>query len=428
MVRERRQARMLLLRHLPGLWTPACSRLQHLQHKTNFGLRTSHFALRTSHLASATGRALLVTHDSTPIVQTDTQTAYTAARAVARAAERGALSPTTQIWRQRMVAGTLALSMWGGIVAGAPAASAQDGTGASTAILPVTCVIPTATQGQDSAPVTPIVRIRTPVVERSTPVVQASPASAATPIATSGNDETALNDDLNASASAVLTCLSDGNVKDLVKFTSDTYRGQLIGSDQPISSADYAALAPSLPVLPYTLIDVSDVAGSRTKASATVTYTVGKQVRTATWAFSRGDVAGKSTWILESETPGTVRATADATKVDVTIENDAFSLSIKTIASKDVLFTIMNDDAEDHEMFVIQLASGTKSDALLTNIGGGLPKGVTFVGQVTVPAGGDGQLLLTGLAKGSYTVVDLFPDKDGLPHLSNGMETTFTVG
>ncbi len=331
-----------------------------------------------------------------------------------------------------MIAGTLVLSMLGGIVAGTPAVSAQDGTDASTPTPPVTCVIPTATQaGNGSAPSTPVVPSSTPVAQ-ATPAnaaMPATPANEATPIATSGNDETALRDDLNASAKAILACLSGGNVEDLVTFTSDTYRGQLIGSDQPISSVDYAALAPSLPVLSYTLIDVTDVVSDATgsKASATVTYTVGKQVRTSTWTFSRGDVAGKSTWILESETPGNVTAAADASMVDVTIEGNAFSLSAKTIDSQDVLFTIKNGDAEDHEMFVVQLASGTKSDALLTTTGNGLPKGVTFVGQVTVPAGGDGQLLLTGLAKGTYTVVDLFPDKDGLPHLSNGMETTFTV-
>ncbi len=361
-------------------------------------------------------------HDSTPFVQTENKPAYTAALTAA--------SPTTQIWRRRMIASTLVLSMLGGIVAGTPAVSAQDGTDASTPTPPVTCVIPTATQAENgSAPSTPVVPSGTPVAQ-ATPANAATPANEATPIVTSGNDKTALRDDLNASAKAILACLSGGNVEDLVKFTSDTYRGQLIGSDQPISSVDYAALAPSLPVLSYTLIDVTDVVTDATgssKASATVTYTVGKQVRTSTWTFSRGDVAGKSTWILESETPGNVTAAADASKVDVTIKGNAFSLSAKTIDSQDVLFTIKNGDAEDHEMFVVQLASGTKSDALLTTTGNGLPKGVTFVGQVTVPAGGDGQLLLTGLAKGTYTVVDLFPGKDGLPHLSNGMETTFTV-
>lgn len=370
-------------------------------------------------------------HDSTPFVQTKNKPAYTAALAAA--------SPTTQIWLRRMIAGTLVFSMLGGIVAGTPAVSAQDGTDASTPTPPVACVIPTATQaGNGSAPSTPVVPSNTPVAQATpanaaTPAMPATPANEATPIATSGNDETALRDDLNASAKAILACLSSGNVEDLVTFTSDTYRGQLIGSDQPISSVDYAALAPSLPVLSYALIDVTDVVSdvvsdaTGSKASATVTYTVGKQVRTSTWTFSRGDVAGKSTWILESETPGNVTAAADASNVDVTIKGNAFSLSAKTIDSQDVLFTIKNGDAEDHEMFVVQLASGTKSDALLTTTGNGLPKGVMFVGQVTVPAGGDGQLLLTGLAKGTYTVVDLFPDKDGLPHLSNGMETTFTV-
>ena len=337
-----------------------------------------------------------------------------------------------------MLAGTLALSMVGGLLTGSPAIiAAQDGTGASTPVPPVTCVIPVATwNGTTASSVMPTATATatstasTPVAG-STPVAVASPASsvAATPAASPvSTAPTALEDDLTSSATAVLKCLSGGNVDQLVTFTSDTFRGQLIGSDQPISATDYAALAPTLPVLPYALISVTDATGSgKDAASATVTYSVGKQVRTGTWDFTLGKVAGKQTWMLQNVTPSAVTAPANATKVDVAIKSNAFTLSPAKISSKDALFTIENGDAEDHEMFVIQLASGTKSDALLTNTGAGLPKGVTFVGQVTVPAGGEGQLLLSGLAKGTYTVVDLFPGKDGLPHLSGGMEATFTV-
>lgn len=341
-----------------------------------------------------------------------------------------------------MLAGTLAVAMVGGFFAGSPAiTAAQDGTGASTPAPPVTCVIPAATwNGTTSSSVIPTVTAvatstaSTPVTGStpgSTPMVEASPAGpvAATPAASPVSATTnPLEDDLTASATAVLKCLSGGNVDQFVTFTSDTFRGQLIGGDQPISATDYAALAPSLPVLPYALISVTDtISSGEDSASATVTYSVAKQIRTGTWDFTLGKVEGKQTWILQSATPSAVTAPAGAAKVDVTIKSNAFTLSPAKTSSQDVLFTIKNDDAEDHEMFVVQLASGTKSDALLTNTGAGLPKGVTFVGQVTVPADGDGQLLLSGLAKGIYTVVDLFPGKDGLPHLSGGMEATFTV-
>ncbi len=339
-----------------------------------------------------------------------------------------------------MLAGTVALSLVGGLLAGSPAIiAAQDGTGASTPVPPVTCVIPVATwNGTSASPAkaTATATASTPIpasTPGSTPMAGASPASsvAATPppLASPVSPTiTALENDLTASATAVLKCLSGGNVDQLVTFTSDTFRGQLIGSDQPINATDYAALAPTLPVLPYSLISVTDVTSSgKDAASAAVTYSVGRQIRAATWDFTLGKVNGKQTWTLQSETPTAATAPATAAKVDVAIKGNAFTLSPAKTNSKDVLFTIKNGDAEDHEMFVVQLASGTKSDALLTNTGAGLPKGVTFVGQVTVPASGEGQLLLSGLAKGTYTVVDLFPGKDGLPHLSGGMEATFTV-
>lgn len=340
-----------------------------------------------------------------------------------------------------MLAGTVALSLVGGLLAGSPAIiAAQDGTGASTPVPPVTCVIPVATwNGTSASPAkataTATATASTPIpasTPGSTPMAGASPASsvAATPPLASpvSPTTTALENDLTTSATAVLKCLSGGNVDQLVTFTSDTFRGQLIGSDQPINATDYAALAPTLPVLPYSLISVTDVTSSgKDAASAAVTYSVGRQIRAATWDFTLGKVNGKQTWTLQSETPTAATAPATAAKVDVAIKGNAFTLSPAKTNSKDVLFTIKNGDAEDHEMLVVQLASGTKSDALLTNTGAGLPKGVTFVGQVTVPASGEGQLLLSGLAKGTYTVVDLFPGKDGLPHLSGGMEATFTV-
>jgi hypothetical protein len=52
---------------------------------------------------------------------------------------------------------------------------------------------------------------------------------------------------------------------------------------------------------------------------------------------------------------------------------------------------------------------------------------VSYIGQATVPAGSNGTLLLSGLQPGTYTIVDLLPNAEGLPNLGDGMETTFTV-
>ena len=323
---------------------------------------------------------------------------------------------TFRPWRQRILTGALALALAGGVLTGAPVlVAAQDGTGAATPTPPSNCVVPVASASDVS----------------ETSAIAATPAGtavAATPAAASQVAVSGLQGDLTATAKAITSCLSEGNAEGLVKLTSDTFRGQLFGSDEPISASDYIALSESLTKIPYAVLAVADATNSgKDSAAATVTYTIGKQVRTGEWSFTRAEVDGHAAWVLESETPAAVEVPATAAKADVTIKGNAFTLSNAKLTSGDVAFSVKNEDKEDHEMFVVQLSSGTKVDALLTNPGPGLPKGVTFIGQVTVPASGEGELVLTGLGKGTYTIVDLLPDEEGTPHLAGGMSTTFTV-
>ena len=350
------------------------------------------------------GRAIFVKNDTTPARQL---------RHDHELAHAGTFRP----WRQRILTGALTLALTGGVLTGAPVlVAAQDGTGAATPTPPSNCVVPVASASGVS---------ETSAIA-ATPAgtaVAATPAAVASPVAVSG-----LQDDLAATAKAITSCLSEGNAEGLVKLTSDTFRGQLFGSDEPISASDYIALSKSLTKIPYAVLAVAEATNSgNDTATATVTYTIGKQVRTGEWSFTRAEIDGHAAWVLESETPTAVEAPATAAKVDVTIKGNAFTLSNAKLSSGDVAFSVKNEDKEDHEMFVVQLSSGTKVDALLTNPGPGLPKGVIFIGQVTVPAGSEGELVLTGLGKGTYTVVDLLPGEEGTPHLSAGMSTTFTV-
>lgn len=86
-----------------------------------------------------------------------------------------------------------------------------------------------------------------------------------------------------------------------------------------------------------------------------------------------------------------------------------------------------NADDEDHEMLVFRLAEGVTTAQLIWYTGPGLPDGVTFVGQATIPAHTSGTMVLVGLDPGSYAIVDLLPSDNGVPHLSLGMEATLTV-
>jgi hypothetical protein len=78
-------------------------------------------------------------------------------------------------------------------------------------------------------------------------------------------------------------------------------------------------------------------------------------------------------------------------------------------------------------MLVLRLGAGYSTADLLRATGPAMPAEVTFMGERPVPAGAEADLVLVDLDPGVYTVVCLFPDEQGLPHLAQGMEATFTV-
>lgn len=319
---------------------------------------------------------------------------------------------------------------------------AQDGSGGATPIPTpaASCTVPDLASVKPAATATATVGATATATAPASPA--ASPASGtpgASPVAsatatttTPAESPVASHDDtlaaqLTLSANAVADCLTKGDFTTLASFTGDDYRGQLVGADQPISADDFAGLAPSLSVIPYTIVQVEGVSASGSNATATVTYLIGNQVRIGEWAFTKEKVGGKDVWALAKETPQAVTRPGSAQESTITIKNSAYTLKPDTIEGTDVFFAITNDDAVDHEVFVVKLAKDTKVDVLVTTPGPGLPAGVTFVGQVTVPAGSDSELLLSGLEPGTYQIVDLLPNDQGLPHLSDGMEATFTV-
>ena len=78
-------------------------------------------------------------------------------------------------------------------------------------------------------------------------------------------------------------------------------------------------------------------------------------------------------------------------------------------------------------MLVLRLAPGYTTVDLLRASGPDLPEEATYIGTATVTAGDEGDLVLVDLEPGEYTLVCLFPDPEGIPHLAQGMEATFTV-
>jgi hypothetical protein len=87
-----------------------------------------------------------------------------------------------------------------------------------------------------------------------------------------------------------------------------------------------------------------------------------------------------------------------------------------------------NDGEREHELLVLRLADGAEPGALLRQPGPRLPDGFAFAGQVTVPPGGQADLILVDLPPGRYALVSLLPDEEGVPGLARGMAAELQLG
>lgn len=330
-----------------------------------------------------------------------------------------------------LVTSALALTLATGIIAGP--ASAQDGTGAATPTPPSACqIVPARATTSDEAS-TPVAAtaVASPAGQRA--LAEASPVTtdSATPVASpvvEASTSDLLPQDLEATATAIAGCLSDGQYETLTNITGGLYRGQMLGLNEPLDAGDFTALAVTLPDVPYQILSVEDATFTdETTATAVVTYEMAHQVRTSLWEFSLQDVSGQEAWVLERETPMVPKIPADTSTVDVIIAQNAYTLDDETVEGPSVVLSATNNDDVDHEMLVLRLDGDATTQTLLQASGPSLPEDVTFIGQTIVPAGEEGTLLLAGLQPGAYTIVDLLPNAQGLPNLTGGMQATFTV-
>ena len=269
-------------------------------------------------------------------------------------------------------------------------------------------------QGEDEPAATPVlVRVATPV--------QPAPDPAAL-----------LSEELTAVAESLAACLSAGDAETVTELAAERYLGQLFGSSVPFSRDDYVAIASQLRPIPTRIMSVEDVTPSGDdRATAVVTQVVGHQLLRATWTFEPAPGgerrASEIKWRLAGERQMPISAPPGAAPIDVEIGDRSFTLDSRRVSGPDVVLSGTNISEEDHEMLVLRLASGYTTADLLRASGPDLPREVTFIGAATVTAGDEGDLVLVDLDPGDYTIVCLFPDPEGIPHLAQGMEATFSV-
>lgn len=330
-------------------------------------------------------------------------------------------------WRHALAAGTATVTIAASIALAAPIA-AQDGTGGAPPLEETSCVLVPAANtdallaGTDTAPVLPT---PSPTVE-ATPA--ATPAASPVPVEPITFDAELLTENLTATTTALASCLSEGQFDEAAARTSPLFRGQLIGDSRPLQADTFAALAATFPDTDYQIIEIDNAALiDETTASADIIWQIGHQVRVDRWIFVRERVEGIDMWVIDRAEPGTLEPSREAAEIDVTIAGNTYELKPEAIDGDAVEFRVTNDDAETHELLVLRLDEGVSTETLLTTPGPELPDGVTFIGQATIAPDANGGLLLADLEPGTYTIVDMLPDENGLPHLAGGMTTTFTI-
>jgi len=309
--------------------------------------------------------------------------------------------------RHRLATGIATCSLIGILGAGmvVPGA-AQDGTSAATPAPPTTCSVPATT-----------IDLTDP------PTAEATPAADTSPVATDP-----LAEELLMAANTVVGCLNERDIDTFARITSDDYRGQVFGLDEPLEAEVYGELASALPDIDHRIVELSDIEiVDDMTVTATVTAVAAYQQRTGTWTFTQQEIDDELAWVLEREDALDPVVPEDADEVAIEIADARYNLSSDTITAPDVVFSLSNEDEIDHEVLVLRFSGDTTTEDLLRSPGPALPEGVTFVGQATVPAGAEGTMVLVDLRPGTYTIVSLLPDEEGLPYLASGMVTEFTV-
>lgn len=280
---------------------------------------------------------------------------------------------------------------------------------------------PIASPDSDSA--TPISDIATPI---ASPVSEGATPTSDDAVLTPNQQVEA---DLNVTVASLISCLNDRSFDVYAAMTSDDWHGAIFGLGEPLTAEEFEDFAPVLPDVDTSLVEVNNLQVlDETTVSVDVQYTTASQLHGGTWTFTHGRVEGLPTWILQSETPLEVTAPAGAATLTLTMADDGYTLSPSSATGTDLVLAVSNPTDNLHEALVLKLGEGAETSTLLQTTSGSLPDGFTFVGQASVSPGGSGNLVLVGLEPGTYTIVDLLPDENGLPHLGSGMEITFTIG
>lgn len=332
--------------------------------------------------------------------------------------------PSSPAFFRHVVAVCALLTMLTGFVAVPGAGSAAMPAAQSDTICTTPAIVPFPTDE---------------VSGNATPV--ASPASTplASPVASPVADSVSVEEDVQIEqlVRAIGACQDERRVRTLTRFVTEGYLGDFYAGGGRITQDQFIEFARGLPRVPVAIVSVTDIQiEADGRATAEVVSTIGRQLFRATWSFifvpqAEADATGNEpivgVWLADGIEPLPVEVPEGARQVEVELDEYSYDPASLRVRGPDIVISADNTGDEDHELLVIALADGVTTRDLLTAPGPELPRGVTVIGQVTIPAGSDGQLVLVGMEKGSYAIVDLLLNAEGTPHLALGMEATLTV-
>jgi len=265
--------------------------------------------------------------------------------------------------------------------------------------------------------------LATPVAEATATDAVASPA--ASPIVDPGFNAASDEDQLRSVVFGVLNCTNMRDFDTLGDLVTNTYLRQTFAGGASLPRADLLMLAEITVIPDLELVAFDNVTVTGDKATAEVLSLAGNQLRHETWTFVRSDATAP--WKVMNVSTLTPVAVAGSATVNITIDGSRLSTDPRDVTGGNVILIGANRDRVDHEMLVLRLPAGSTTDILLQQAGPGLPAGVDFIGQMTVPAGGEAVLPLMNLPAGNYVVVDMLLDDEGAPNLASGYRARLVI-
>jgi hypothetical protein len=231
-------------------------------------------------------------------------------------------------------------------------------------------------------------------------------------------------DEILAAAWNLANCINSGDYEAAVALMTDYFLMEQFGITNPYDAIEIlqgTAFASFEASNPTVYADGS--------VSADVQYQGSEyQLNGETWTLVQdGDY-----WKIDEFETFTPDYEGDSALVGINLlgPDDAGAYAIEpnapsVVQTEVTIFHAVNAGTVDHELVVLRLPEGADPAGLLD--GTISESDVEFIGQISVPVGGQGDMVLLGLEPGVYTLACFFPDDQGVPHAAKGMVAQFEV-